>query len=294
VIAIDWGTTGFRAYRLDGAGAITARREAPSGILAVANQDFSGELDRQIGDWASEDDGPIVMSGMIGSRQGWREVPYVACPAGADALSAGLAPVTWHGRAVHIVPGLSHRHADGVPDVMRGEETQILGATEAIGPGRHLVCLPGTHSKWAEVVDGHITGFSTHMTGEAFAALRHHTILGRLMTSDEDDPAAFDAGLGRAASAGGLLHHLFGTRALGLFGEVPEAGLASYLSGLLIGHEVIAAGAEGTVHVLGAPRLAALYGRALTRRGVTVRPIDPDAVVRGLWQLAGAAGLGSR
>ncbi len=292
MIAIDWGTSGFRAYRLDRTGAVVARREAAAGILAVADQDFAGALDRQIGDWAAEVSGAIVMSGMIGSRQGWREVPYAACPAGAEALAAGLATVAWRGRDVHIVPGLSHRGADGVPDVMRGEETQSLGAQAALGPGRHRVCLPGTHSKWAEIVDGRITAFATHMTGEAYAALRQHTILGRLMTEGEaEDADAFDAGLARAAAAGGLLHHLFGTRSLGLFGQIPASGLAAYLSGLLIGHEVIAAEATGTVHVLGAPRLAALYGRALERRGVVVRPIDPDAVVHGLWHLAGAARL---
>jgi 2-dehydro-3-deoxygalactonokinase len=172
---------------------------------------------------------------------------------------------------------------------MRGEETQILGALDALPEGECTVCLPGTHSKWVHLVGHRIRSFATAMTGEAFAVLRRHSILGRLMPEgeDADDEASFDTGFDRAGEAGGLLHHLFGVRTRGLFGEVPEAGLAPYLSGMLIGREIIdLAPKAGPVHLIGATRLVALYARALRRTGRDVTVGDPDCVAAGLFRLA--------
>src|SRR5215469_12506050 len=133
MIAVDWGTSSFRAYRLDKAGGVREMRTAPAGILTVAAGGFPAALEAQLADWL--DDVPIVMSGMIGSRQGWREVPYVECPADAAAIARGIVPVDWGtGRLAWIIPGLTCRDAASVPDVMRGEETQILGALAAL-PG---------------------------------------------------------------------------------------------------------------------------------------------------------------
>lgn len=165
-----------------------------------------------------------------------------------------------------------------------------MGALPDIGSDG-LVCLPGTHSKWARVRSGRVEGFATHMTGEAFAALRGHTILGRMMRDGPTDPAAFLRGVGRSGQPGGLLHHLFGVRTLGLFGELAEPEAAGYLSGLLIGHEVRAAlpaAAPGAppggpeVHLIGAPALCALYQRAIEACGGRARVADPDAAARGL------------
>jgi 2-dehydro-3-deoxygalactonokinase len=295
VIAVDWGTSSFRAYRLDGEGRILERREAPMGILKVPNRDFAGTLKSLIFDWTRlAPQAPIVMSGMIGSRQGWQETPYLDCPVGPEEIAGGAQAVPWlDGRKVWIAPGLSCRDASAVPDVMRGEEVQILGALEALGPGRHLICLPGTHGKWATVDDRRITGFATHMTGEVFEVLSRHSILGRLMDEEndatEDDERWFQDGLARAEAEGGLLHHLFGVRSRGLMGEVPAEGLRSYLSGLLIGHEVAAATQDPVdrVYLLGATELGARYAAALARRGIPVEHLDPDAVVAGLFQIAG-------
>ena len=179
---------------------------------------------------------------MIGSRQGWREVAYAPCPAGLAELAHGLAPVTGlGGRVVHLVPGVA-RAADptGFPDVMRGEETQILGASSAAAGGQHCFVLPGTHSKWAWAEHGRIARFATYMTGEVYACLVQHSILGRLMSGHDADAEAFEQGLARARASAGdppgrLLHDLFSARTLGLFAAVPPTGLASYLSGLLIG-----------------------------------------------------------
>jgi 2-dehydro-3-deoxygalactonokinase len=287
MIAIDWGTSSFRAYRLDASGALADRRTAPLGIMHVEGGRFAEALEAQVGDWLAAGEGPVVMSGMIGSRQGWKEAPYVGCPAGAEQIGACMQRVTWGaGRVAWIAPGVSCRDAGGVPDVMRGEETQILGVLEQL-PSAAWICLPGTHSKWVEVRDGCIHGFTTHMTGEAFATLRAHTILGRMMADAPSDPTWFEAGLRRSREPGGLLHHLFGVRARGLFGEVPDTGSASYLSGILIGHELQAVGpTAGTVYLLGAQALEAAYRRALEHFGQRAVVLDADAAVRGLVRLA--------
>jgi 2-dehydro-3-deoxygalactonokinase len=260
MIAVDWGTSSLRIYRLDETGAIRARREAPSGIMTVAAGGFAATLEAELGDWI--DDTPIVMSGMIGSRQGWREVPYAECPAGAGDIARLMGTVEWgKGRRAWIAPGLSCRDEAGVPDVMRGEETQIIGALAELPAGDATICLPGTHSKWVRWRGGRIAGFATAMTGEVFAVLRRHSILGRLMAEggDAHDPAAFVAGLRRAGEAGGLLHHLFGARTRGLFGELGESALPSYLSGILIGNEIaaLAPGGERVQLFLAAARLPA-------------------------------------
>lgn len=293
MIAIDWGTSSLRAYRLDQAGRISARRAAPAGIMAVADGGFAATLEAQLGDWI--DDTPIVMSGMIGSRQGWREVPYAECPSGAAAIARLMRPVEWgKGRRAWIAPGLCCRDAAGVPDVMRGEETQIIGALADLPTGEATICLPGTHSKWVRWRDGKIAGFATAMTGEVFAVLRCHSILGRLMSADDDahDSAAFAAGRRRANEPGGLLHHLFAARTRGLFGEIAEGALPSYLSGILIGHEIAALAPQavgddgGVIHLIGAPGLVALYSAALAASGRDSRIIDSDCVARGLFLLA--------
>lgn len=290
MIGIDWGTTSFRAFRLDDQGAIVDRRAAPRGILAIESARFEEELLRQVGDWIADGERRVLMAGMIGSRQGWQEAPYVRCPAGAADIAAGAIAVPFAGAALRILPGLTDTDAAGVPDVLRGEETQIVGALAAMAEVA-LACLPGSHSKWAEVAGGRITGFATYLSGEAFAALRSHTILGRTMREGPTDTAAFDRGVARAADPGHLLHHLFGVRALALFGALGEAEGASYLSGLLIGHEVRAACAGddddgASVHLIGAETLCALYSRAIAARGAQAVVHGEEAAARGLFRLA--------
>lgn len=289
MIAIDWGTSSFRAYRVNAAGVVVERREALLGILQIREDRFAEALESQVSDWLDDGETTIVMSGMIGSRQGWREQAYVTCPAGPEELAAKLGSVTWgmHDRRAWIVPGLITRDAQGVHDVMRGEETQIVGILDDLGPGDHTLCLPGTHSKWVRIANGRIVSFSTHMTGEMFAVLRDHSILGRTMENAGDMPAVFDAGVARAREPGGLLHHLFGIRADALAGKLTAEAAHEFLSGLLIGHEIAAVAPPRTVvHVLGARSLAARYERALSAAGCRVHLLDPDAAVRGLFRIA--------
>ncbi|MBV9786475.1 MAG: 2-dehydro-3-deoxygalactonokinase [Acidisphaera sp.] len=282
MIGVDWGTSSFRAFRLAENGAIRDRREAAEGILQIPQGGFAEALHRRIGAWLADGEDRVLLSGMVGSRQGWVEAPYLPCPAGAEELARALIDVPFAAARVKLVPGLSDVDDAGVPEVMRGEETQIIGALEAIGEAG-TVCLPGSHSKWARVSAGRITGYRTHLTGEAFAGLRGHTILGRMMRDGPTDPAAFDRGVMRAGDPGGLLHHLFGVRTLGLTGQLGETESAAYLSGLLIGHELATALPDrGRVHLIGAPELCSLYARAIAARGGTPAIEDSDAAARGL------------
>ena len=283
MIGIDWGTSSFRAFRLHADGRVLARRAAPRGILAVEDGRFAEELLRQTGDWIAAGETRVLMAGMIGSRQGWQEAPYLACPAGPAEIAAALVGVPFEGAEVLLVPGLTHSDATGTPEVMRGEETQLVGVLGEIG-GDGIACLPGSHSKWARIAAGRIAGFSTYLSGEAFAAIRGHTILGRMMQDAPTDPAAFARGLARSGDPGHLLHHLFGVRTLGLFGRLRETESAAYLSGLLIGHEVRAAlpPGGGAVHLIGSAPLCALYAHAVAACGGAAVTHNEDAAASGL------------
>lgn len=284
MIAIDWGTNSARAYRLGSGETASAfvldRRESASGILRVPPGGFADGLRAMVGDWLDAGETQVLLSGMVGSRQGWIEAPYLPCPAGLDDLASALVAVPFEGATVRLVPGLRTKDRSGVPEVMRGEEMQCLGAATG---SEALLCLPGSHAKWVRIGGGRITGFETSMTGEAYAALRDHTILGRMMEGDAQPGAAFDQGVGRAAQPGGILHHLFGTRALALFDRLTPADAASYLSGLLIGHEVASSLPFGAhVHIVGTPSLAVLYARAIEQSGGGATVGDADAAARGL------------
>jgi 2-dehydro-3-deoxygalactonokinase len=289
MIGIDWGTTSLRAYRLDEAGAALEQRESAQGILSVPEGGFGAVLEAEIGPWLDAGESLVLLCGMIGSRQGWREAPYLPCPAGPAEIAAAMVPLPLPGAArCLLVPGLLTRGPEGVPDVMRGEETKLIGLLAELGDGAATLCLPGTHSKWARLEGGRIAGFATRMTGETRAVLLGHSILGRLSAPAAQGAGdeAFRRGLRRSREGGGLLHHLFGTRALGLMGELAAEETDDYLSGLLIGHEVRAAvedgTAAGTVHLAGSDTLCRLYALAFAEYGVAHRRHDPDIAARGL------------
>ncbi len=291
MIAVDWGTSNMRAFRLAADGTVLARETSGHGILHVQDADFPAALRQAIGPWLADGERHVLMCGMIGSRQGWIEAPYLPCPVGADGITGALVSVPFEGAEVRLVPGLSARDGSGTPEVMRGEETKLVALIGALG-GEGLVCLPGTHTKWVHLAGGRIEGFATCMTGEVFAALRDATILGRMMAHEGPvDPAGFDRGTARAGEAGHLLHHLFGVRSLGLFGELDAAQSAGYLSGLLIGHEVRSmVAADGLVHLAGDPTLTGLYARAIETAGGRVAMLDEDVAAQGLAIIGRAAG----
>lgn len=281
MIGVDWGTTSLRAYRIGTSGAVEARIDRPDGILTVPAGGFPALLLDAVGPWLADGETKVLLCGMAGSRQGWVEAPYLLCPAGPAEIAASTIPIPFDGAEIRLVPGLRTEDRCGVPDVMRGEETKLVALAEAVGTA--LACLPGTHSKWARLEGGRVTGFTTHMTGETFAALSQHTILARTSTDGPHMPEAFARGVDRSRHAGGLLHHLFGVRSLHLMDRLAEGETHSFLSGLLIGHE-IAAAANGVrhVHLAGAESLADLYAAALAQNGFTVTRHDPDLVAVGL------------
>jgi 2-dehydro-3-deoxygalactonokinase len=290
LIAIDWGTSSFRAALLGADGTVLERRAAASGILQVQDRDFALVLRREAGPWLGRHPGlPVYLSGMIGSRQGWVEAAYGPCPAGPADVAAAVLRHEEDGLRVAFVPGLSCRDADGVPDVMRGEEVQVFAA---LGPGGSgLVVLPGTHSKWALVEGGRITAFRTFMTGELYAALKGHTILGRLVAGEAEDEAAFLRGVRRGAGTRALGHALFSARTLPLMGELPGSGVAAYLSGLLIGAEIaggleLTGAAPGAIPVVGEARLQRLYRQAGETLGLRLEPSSGDEAFRGCLMLA--------
>jgi len=296
LIAIDWGTTAARAYRLDADGEVREARSAALGVARIQDGRFADALLTLLGDWHA-DPAPRLACGMIGSRQGWMEAPYVECPASLASLAGGLANVA--GGALAIVPGLCTRDRHGIPDVMRGEETQLVGtvgATEAV-----LAVLPGTHSKWAHVDGGRVNDFVTYMTGEIYAVLLGHTILGRIgqrETATIMGPA-FERGVRRGLAAPALSHAAFGARTLALVGELAPADVDDWLSGTLIGEEIRDALAwararslaANRVRVVGHDTLVARYVAALAIAGIETERGARDAAPRGLWRIAAQAGL---
>lgn len=291
-IAVDWGTTSFRAYLVEEDGRVSRETSAPEGILAVKDNDFEGALAHRLEGWDSAP--PVIAAGMITSRQGWLERPYVDCPAGVAEMAKALyAHKTREGRLIHFSTGLHYPSPSLGHDVMRSEETQVFGSLE--GAAQHFI-TPGTHSKWIDVEESRILRFDTYMTGELFALLRSHSILGRLMSNDAADDQAFRRGVSLSlADPAGLSHNLFSVRSLGLYQEIAGEGLASYLSGLVIGaevaHALMARKAGADYVVLASPKIGGAYVKALDVAGVKARYGDPLAIVKGLRAIAAAAGI---
>ena len=316
LIALDWGTSSLRAYLFDAEGRVLATRSSPAGIMNLPRSaeqgGFDAAFDEVCGAWLNDAPNvPAIAAGMVGSAQGWMEAPYVDAPASADALVAGIVRVKAAcGATLHIVPGVLQRGE--LPNVMRGEETQIFGALSqdasaqnAISSSvRSLIGLPGTHAKWAMVQAGRIERVHTFMTGEVFAALREHTILGRTMvTPDRPDAEAFLHGVNIAREKGraGLLATIFSARSLGLTGQLSGQQQPDYLSGLLIGHEL--AGLDAVLaqqqdslagqnlRLIGNEALCERYRLALAQFGCTQTELIRQATERGLWRVASQAGL---
>ena len=270
-IAVDWGTTNRRAYRIDASGDCDGEFEDGKGILSVAKEGFQAavaEIRERLGDL------PLLLAGMIGSNRGWVEASYVPCPAGIDDLVSGLA---WAGEREAIVPGVSYLDDDRA-DVMRGEEVQLLGAVAAgLIPPDCLVCHPGTHNKWAAVAGGKIQSFRTVMTGELFNLLREHSILSDLLQGDAEPDGAFLRGVRRGLEGSAIQAELFSIRAGVLLGRAPREEACGYASGLLIGSDVrigIGGDRPETVIVMGRPELTDLYAATIQEAGA--RPIELD------------------
>lgn len=289
-VAVDWGTSRFRAHLVAADGRLLAGVASEDGMSRVEAGGFEAVLTRMCGPWFAAHPGlPVLMAGMVGSRNGWREVPYAPCPADLAAIAAGiLAFDIAAGSRVHIVPGLVVD--DGRADVMRGEETQILGT----GAVDAVVVLPGTHSKWAILRAGRIETFHTFMTGEVFGLLTRQSVL-RLLREPplggEVDGEAFRAGLAAAGAGGGLLARAFHARAGVLTGRLAPHAVEPYLSGLLIGSEIAEARSlappDLPIVLVAAGVVADNYRAAIAADGRPVTVVDPErAFVDGLIRIA--------
>lgn len=303
LIALDWGITSLRAYRLDEHGEVREYKNEPAGILQIPDGTFEQTLDRFLGPWSHQGQYvPVIASGMITSKQGWIETDYLECPASLAQLAESLVTQTTRsGWKIHFVPGIHFEGPGGVPDVMRGEETQVFGAL-GFGEQRRLMILPGTHSKWIETSGKALERFATFMTGEMYAAMKDHTILGKLKEKGKADAKAFLQGveysLTTVENTGGLLHKLFSARSLALFNRLAGSSVEPYLSGLLIGAEI----AEGlkwvrhptdfdSVTLVGDITLTKLYERALGCAGIITHQAHKDCAAIGLYRIATTAGL---
>ena len=301
LIAVDWGSSNLRAWRLDAQGAVLEERRSHLGLLHVATaggpKAFAQVLRTLTGPWLGPQS-QVLMAGMVGSRSGWVEAPYVATPAGTAELAAALVPVPFD-VPCWLVPGVA-MHGTGAPDVMRGEESQLAGLPEG-AETTGLAVMPGTHSKWVWREQGRIVWFRTFMTGEMFDLLVHHSILGRSMAGEALDEAAFEQGLAAAREGGALLEKLFAVRSRWLYGELPAEAQRAYLSGLLIGTEcadglaavlreagprAAAEARAAPARLVASPALAGLYQRALQLQDLVALPVDEKATARGLWRIA--------
>ena len=285
-IAGDWGTSSFRLSLCDSAGAVLASRQGP-GISRLSDTP-AATFAALVAAW---DDAPgvlpAILCGMVGSSLGWQSVPYRNCPLRCDALAVSAVPAANTDRPVLLLPGLSCTNPQGLPDMMLGEETQIAGALHLeprLAKGRQLLCLPGTHSKWVLLAEGMILQFQTALTGELYDILCRHSVLtGGVAPSH--DAAGFQMGVTAAAAEpqSGLLHRLFTVRSLQLTSALEKDQAPAFLSGLMIGDDILgaqhlfAAERETPVTLIGDPALTALYAQALSALGTTANVIDGEA-----------------
>ena len=282
--AVDWGTSSFRLWLLGHDGAVLAETRSGEGMMAAREAGFSAVLERHLEELSAPAGLPVIVCGMAGAKQGWREAAYLDTPAALADVIGRAVRVEDAVRDVRILPGVAQRDPDW-PDVMRGEETQLIGA---IGQGvsSGLVCMPGTHSKWARLDGTRIEHFSTAMTGEMFALLKSQSVLRHSLNGPLDGPGQ-DEGFVAGARDGldnpaGLLGQLFTVRAASLLsGQAPD-WCAGYLSGLLIGTEIAANRNEistDPVPLIGSDKLCALYMRVLHMAGASGRLVDSTEVV---------------
>ena len=296
LVGVDWGSTRFRAYLLDETGGLVDSLSSDQGIFSREQASWEEILFRNCEKWLRWMPGiPVFLAGMIGSRNGWVETGYLSCPVSLHDLGANIIQVEdVSSHPVYIVPGISTLAAPGLPDVIRGEETQIFGVVDGPATGNFMACVPGTHSKWIQVDDNRITRFSTFVTGEVFAALRRCGSISSILDEAVSDSDRFMEGVGISQREGGLLNHLFSIRARAVTRRDGWKSNESYLSGLLIGAEIRSAleiyPEVSDIVVIGADALIDDYSLAFSSSGISVSSCTSEsAFIKGLWRLACAS-----
>lgn len=289
LIGLDWGTTSLRGFLMTDTGTVLEKTSSRLGVAQLGDKTFQDALNEIAGSWIATDPTlPIIASGMIGSTLGWVEAPYVECPADPNTLSKQLTAVP--GVNMSIVPGVCQTGENA--NVMRGEETQIIGALSRIEETKGPVTfvLPGTHSKWVQVEAGHITSFHTWMTGELFDIISHHSVISASIdkhTQTEALDADFVQGVKRAKANGDFGTDLFFARAGVLCKELAPRSVSSFLSGLLIGSEIAGASKKGItsakrVYVISSESQYSRYAHALDLFKIRSTHIEADTIARGL------------
>ncbi|MBB6469821.1 2-dehydro-3-deoxygalactonokinase [Aminobacter lissarensis] len=298
-VVLDWGTTSFRAYLVDEQARVLDTHESENGVQHVPKGEHAAVLSRAVQVWREKYGKlDIVAAGMIGSRNGWKEMPYAPAPATVADIAAASETIRLpDGDTITFIPGLMDPAAYPYPDVMRGEETQLIGFGLA---DEMTVVLPGTHSKWARVGEGRIERFRTFVTGEVFATLSNHSFLAKAANASADHTsAAFAEGVALAFAdsekAGGLLTRLFAVRTGWLAGKVDTKEIRSRLSGLIVGWEFAEAHTGGwfekgeVISVVGDDDLVAVYEKVAQLCGLGLRPAPADAAIRGALAVAAIA-----
>lgn len=283
-LAADWGSTNLRLWLVED-GIAVKNAASPFGITRMQNQSFPAVLQGLLQQMqiAQSDISRVYIAGMAGSNVGWQQANYLHCPVSLNALGTSLTPVDpgWPAQA-GIIPGVCVPGPDGA-DVMRGEETQLLGALQETASA--LFILPGTHSKWARVHHDVIHSFTTVMTGELFDVLRHHSLLGRGLPAAAPHPESFDRGVMAGLAASDTMTELFTVRARHILGHLPARQVEDYLSGLLIGSEVrdmrrrFEVSADTPVTLVGSGSLFTRYDRALHLAGIAFTTQDADTAI---------------
>jgi 2-dehydro-3-deoxygalactonokinase len=271
-IAVDWGSTQLRGWLIRN-GQCVETKQLPLGVTRLNGQLPEEVFQQHLAPWRGAEKLPVLMAGMIGSDAGWQSVPYLPCPAAIDAPGQQLFAVA---EGVWIIPGLKIEQV-GEYNVMRGEETQLLGAWQ-LAPAECYV-MPGTHCKWVQVERGVVRHFATAMTGELHHLLMTQSLLGKGLTAQLPDDAAFELGLEKGLAQPSLISELFVARAARVLGALAATSVSDYLSGLLIGAEVTTLGQRyrtSTVTLVGDPALNVRYRRAMMACGMTVNSCSGD------------------
>ncbi|MBD9455635.1 2-dehydro-3-deoxygalactonokinase [Rhizobium sp. RHZ02] len=287
-VAVDWGTSSFRLWLIGKDDSVLAESRGNEGMTTAAKTGFAEVLASHLGKVNAPENLPVIICGMAGAKQGWVEAGYVDVPASLSSILTGAVSVPDQSRDVRILPGLAQRDP-ARPDVMRGEETQLLGALGPQSTGSQAVCMPGTHSKWVHVKNGRVSGFSSFMTGELFDAISKHTILSHAIAGADQSPAdeaAFGSAVKTAYDRPAMATNLFFTARSGqLLHGLTAAAAQAKISGTLIALEIAGAMSDaGTgvdVTLVAAGRLQGLYEAAFKALSLSYNTIDADTAVRG-------------
>ena len=303
-VAIDWGSSNFRAYRVGPSGMLLDRLTTADGVANVEREGMVGVVDTVVSRWPPAAHA-LFCCGMIGSSVGWTELPYLDCPIDPEEVARRMTAVTIGDHVLRVSPGLTCRSGDGFPDVIRGEEVLCLGAIRSVKrlrEGQGLLCLPGTHTKWVAIRDGAVRSFSTSLVGELYEALSMSSLLQHHLKGDAEVSEAFRLGVDYGASGGGLTRYLFSVRSRSVVGELAYEDGASFASGILIGNDVRDAmevysdlSVASPLVLVGEAGLCELYRAALEHLGrdATVTPAE-EACIEGFRFIHDVIGGASR